>query len=216
MVSIIEVFNIPLDYTLEQLKSSYLSIIEKLSKSNNSSIEKYLLTEQYKKLYKYGKQLYLERMLTEFEQNEKNKPNESNEFDDSTNLHDQFNKMTLGNIDIFDMEPFRNSCSKPTNTIKYPNSFEKFNNVFGQMMNLTSNSISNSIPNSRSRVYSYSSSYKSTSNPDGSRTVVESKSELKNGDKKNTLNAYKKLSNGKVIPLTSEEIEQMKQIEFET
>ena len=58
-------------------------------------------------------------------------------------------------------------------------------------------------------IYSYSSSYKSTLNEDGSRTIIESKAENKNGEKNNIINAYKKMPNGEVVQFTEDEMKQL-------
>lgn len=199
MPSISKVFDIPEDYTLEQLKSSYISIIENLSKSDKSDIEKDLLSEQYKKLYKQGKQIYLERMTydTELEPNE-------------INLFDRFND--FGRFNPFEFSPYNNYYNQ-NQTKKFQDPFSKFDNIFGLITNnvdkINGNGNGNGNSNIKSQVYSYSSSYESKINQDGSRTIIESKSESKNGDKKNTINAYKKMSDGKIVPLNEDEIKQI-------
>jgi hypothetical protein len=227
MPSISKVFNIPEDYTLEQLKSSYITIIENLSKSDRSDIEKDLLSDQYKKLYKQGKQLYLERVAfdTELEPNDNTHNNNNNYNNNNTsNLHDRFDEFRR--LNPFEMAPYNFGYSRYPPR-RYYDPFTTFDNVFGQMMNHMGNldyhdnvdklNITNkpdqkdqtSNPNIKSQVYSYSSSYRSTSNPDGSRTIIESKSESKNRDNKKTINAYKKMPDGKIIPLTDSELKQI-------
>lgn len=194
MKSISKIFNISEDYTLEQLKSSYISIIENLSKSNLSDIEKDLLSEQYKKLYKQGKQLYLERITydTELESNE-------------INLFDKF-EMIPYNYYNQNQNQNQNHNHNLNQIRRFQDKFSKFDNYFEQM----ANKFDKSNLDIKSQVYSYSSSYKSKLNSDGSRIIIESKSESKNGDKKNTINAYKKMSDGKIIPLTEDEMKQIK------
>lgn len=239
MPSISKVFGVPEDYTLEQLKSSYINIIENLTKSDKSEVEKDLLSEQYKKLYKHGKKLYLERVSydIELEQNENLNNTTNNHLNNhlnnhSNNLYYRFDEFIRWNP--FELTPFNFGYEYqryprypryPSRRLQDP--FSTFDSVFGQMMsqmdnllNMDNSELNNSVnsvnstnstnSNTRSQVYSYSSSYRSTSNPDGSRTIIKSKSESKNGDKNKTINAYKKMPDGKTIPLTEEE---MKQIE---
>jgi hypothetical protein len=213
MPSISKVFNIAENYSLEELKNSYINIIENLSKSDRSEIEKDLLSEQYKKLYKQGKKLYLERVTfeTDIEANDN-----SNELYDRFDRHDRFGFGDLGSWDPFIISSYPYTYGNSRNiSRRYNDPFSRFDNVYGEMMNQMNqihqmNIESNSNSNIKSQVYSYSSSYRSTTNPDGSRTIIESKSESKNGDKKKTINAYKKMSDGKIIPLSEDE---MKQIE---
>ena len=173
MPNILQVFNIQENYTLEELKKSYLNIIENLSKSNNTQIEKDLLLDQYTKLYKQAKQLCIERTSLDID-------TESNNFLSirNRNRNNMFNSFFL-------------------------------NNVFGEMINKT-NKIDN-INYKNPQIYSYSSSksYSSKINPDGSSTIIESKSESKNGSNNKTINAYKKLPNGKIVPLSDKELKQI-------
>ena len=212
MPSISKVFNIPENYSLKELKTSYINRIDNISKSDRTQIEKYFFSEQYKKFYKKGIKLYLERVAfeTDIDHN-----------DNSNDLYDRFDRFDFGELER--SNPFgmnQNGYSYGNSRImsrRYNDPFSRFDNVFGQMMNqmnreidLNSKSNSKSNSNIKSQVYSYASSYRSTTNPDGSRTIIESKSESKNGDKKKTINAYKKMSDGKIIPLSEDE---MKQIE---
>ena len=54
-LSVSKVFNVPEDYTLEQLKKSYIETIDNLYKSDRTEVEKQLLSTQYKQMYKFGK-----------------------------------------------------------------------------------------------------------------------------------------------------------------
>ncbi len=56
MSNFFEVFNISQNYTLEQLKKSYINIVENLFKSNKTNVEKKLLASKYKELYLIAKQ----------------------------------------------------------------------------------------------------------------------------------------------------------------
>jgi hypothetical protein len=185
MPSIYEVFNIPKDYNLDQLKKSYINIIENLSKSDRNQIEKGLLAEQYKRFYKLGKKEYFDRMYQE---------DTDVEYYQNNNLFDRFDRLGFGELSIFD--PFGRNFQDP---------FVRINSVFNEMNKNMYNTDYNN-----SKVYSYSSSYRSTSNNDGSTTIIELKSENKNGEKNKTINAFKKSSDGKIIPLSEDE---MKQIE---
>ena len=79
----------------------------------------------------------------------------------------------------------------------------------GKYQYLIYQNLSNKSDIKNSKVYSYSSSYSSNTNSDGSTTIIERKTELNNGNKKQTINAYKKMPNGETIPLTKEEIKQL-------
>ena len=184
MSEISKVFNIPENYNLEELKNSYVNILKKLSKSENKSkIEKKLLSDQYTKLYYEGKQLYNNKTTVPNLYNGDDKMQELAIYNPSENITKQFfgfNKTFDNILSQFDEMSIKNS------------QFDKLGE------------------NNKSQVYTFSSMTKSSSNPDGSVTVINSKSESKNGDKKNLLNAYKKLPDGKIIPLTDGELKKIK------
>lgn len=191
-LTISKVFGISNNYTLEQLKIAYINIIEKLSKSDKTQVEKELLYEQYNKLYKQGKQLFINRMSI-----------------DTYNESYKQNQISLNNFSLFDSVDRMNTFGYNNNQDLISNPFTKFDKIF---KNVSKQLINNTNPNSNqsNQVYSYASSYKSSTNPDGSITIIESKSETNNDKKNNIIKAYKKLNNGKIIPLTEDE---MKQIE---
>jgi hypothetical protein len=140
--SVSQVFNIPENYSLEDLKKSYKNIIDNLIVSNRTNIEKQLLANQYTELYRLGKNKFYQRTQ---------------------------HRIPINNI---------------------------FDNLFNMpLLTMPSNSINN--------VYSYKSSYKSKLNNDGSTTIMESKSEIKNGEKKDIINSYKRLPDGTIIPLNN-------------
>jgi hypothetical protein len=167
MPSISKVFNIPENYTLEQLKSSYVYIMENLAKSSRPEIEKDLLSDQYKLLYKQGKQIYMNK---------------------KSNNPDKLENFGLQKID-------------------------NFSNIFDNLMSkhLSYMSEIKNGDSKSSQVYSYSntSSYSSKTNPDGSKTIIKSSSESKNGNKNSILSGYKKLPNGQIIPLDENELKQI-------
>lgn len=181
-LSVNNVFNIPEDYTLEQLKKSYVTIIDNLYKSNKTHLEKKLLNNQYKQMYNKGKQMYFDK-------------NNTNEFNSLNN----FNKIHENTFDFSDR--IRRT---------YNNPFFMFNNIFNDLkFNQINQHNQTNQSNLNSQVYSYSSSYSSNINPDGSKTIIEKKYESTNGDKKKIINAYKKMPDGKTIPLTENEIKQL-------
>lgn len=141
MISISNIFNIPENYTLKQLKKSFIKIIEDLSKSDKTDIEKKILVEQYTKFYKHGKYLYMK-------------------------------KNSINNINSFD--------------------------------NISKNNL-----NTKSQIYSYTSSYQSKLNSDGSKTIIETKSKLENGNETKTINAYKKMPSGEIIPFSKDEMKRI-------
>ena len=181
MPSILEIFNIPKNYTLEQLKSSYIKILENLYKSNKSNIEKDLLADQYKRLYKQAKQMYMNRTI--------------------------FNTNIEANI-LDQNHPYK--FGRSNGIIKLNNLFDEL--ISSNISNTNTNTNTNN-PNS-SQTYSYLStnSYSSKTNSDGSKTIIESNVESKNGNKKSTFNGYKKLPNGTIIPLTKDELKQIKNL----
>ena len=182
-LSVSKVFGVPEDYTLEQLKKSYIEIIDNLYKSDRTEVEKELLKAQYRKLYKFGKSQYLEKVSMETDMET---PNYSTGSGGELDLFDRFERM------------HENAFGLSNRMRRSYNPFSMFDNVFRDLKSNHSNS--------NSKVYSYSSSYSSNTNPDGSRTIIERKSETTNGDKKQTVNAYKKMPDGKTIPLTEDEI----------
>lgn len=186
-LSVSKVFGVPEDYTLEQLKKSYIEIIDNLYKSDRTEVEKELLKAQYRKLYKFGKSQYLEKVSMETDMET---PNYSTGSGGELDLFDRFERM------------HENAFGLSNRMRRSYNPFSMFDNVFRDLKSNHSNSNSNS----NSKVYSYSSSYSSNTNPDGSRTIIERKTETTNGDKKQTVNAYKKMPDGKTIPLTEDEI----------
>lgn len=206
-LSVSKVFGVPEDYTLEELKKSYIDIIENLLKSDRTQVEKDLLTDQYKKLYHRGKQMYLERvsMETDVEYPSNyvsNYPYYSsygsisydNSHSNELDLFDKFDRMFDGNYGL--SERMRR---------RY-NPFSMFDNIYSQMDKQINQNMNQ---NSNTKVYSYSSSYSSKTNPDGSTTFVEKKSESTNGDKKKTINAWKKMPDGKIVNLSDDEMKEI-------
>lgn len=206
-LSVSKVFGVPEDYTLEQLKKSYIETIDNLYKSDRTEVEKQLLSTQYRQLYKYGKSQYLEKVSIETDMEATNYP-----------YHSNYSTGSGGELDLFDrFERMHENAFGLSNRIRRSyNPFSMFDNVFRNaeqnFSNSNSNSNLNSNPNPNSKVYSYSSSYSSNTNPDGSRTIIEKKSESTNGDKKQTINAYKKMPDGKTIPLSEDEMKQLEKI----
>ena len=171
-LSVSKVFGVPEDYTLEQLKQSYLNLIENLFKSDKTQVEKDLLASQYKKIYHYGKQMYLERVSMDTDIDYPSYS--SNKLD----LFDRFDRM------------FDNSLGFGQRIRRTYNPFSMYDNVLNQLNK--NNELSNSNSNSNSNIYTYSSSYSSNTNPDGSITIIEKKSESTNADKKKLLMLIKK------------------------
>lgn len=187
-ISVSKIFNIPENYTLEQLKISYIDIMNNLFKSDRTEIEKNLLANQYKHNYEKAKKIYFNKL---------NMNNKNNFLNQSTYSNTNFN-----NFEELD----------------YVNKFDRINEnsfIFGDRIRRTYNPFSmfddvfKNFESNQSNIYSYSNSYVSNSNPDGSRTIIEKKSESNNGDKKQSINAFKKIPNGESIPLTQEEMKQL-------
>lgn len=200
-LSVSKVFGVPEDYTLEQLKKSYIEIIDNLYKSDRTEVEKQLLTAQYKQMYKFGKSQYLEKVSMETDMDVQNYPStHSTGYGGELDLFDRFERM------------HENAFGLSNRIRRSYNPFSMFDNVFRNVeqnfsnSNPNPNSNFNSNSNPNSKVYSYSSSYSSNTNPDGSRTIIERKSESTNGDKKQTINAYKKMPDGKTVPLSEDEM----------
>jgi hypothetical protein len=205
-LSVSRVFGVPEDYTLEQLKQSYLNLMENLFKSNKTQVEKDLLASQYKKLYYYGKQMYLERVSVETDDEYPNNYSKSNELD----LFDKFAGFSgFGGFSEFGKfdKMFDNSIDFGHRIRRTYNPFSIFDNVLGEI-----GTDINSSQNGKSQVYSYSSSYSSNTNPDGSRTIIEHKNETTNGDNKKTINAYKKMPDGSVVNLSEDEMKQLEKL----
>ena len=185
-LSVSKVFGVPEDYTLEQLKQSYLNLIENLFKSDKTQVEKDLLASQYKKIYHYGKQMYLERVSMDTDIDYPSYS--SNKLD----LFDRFDRM------------FDNSLGFGQRIRRTYNPFSMYDNVLNQLNK--NNELSNS------NIYTYSSSYSSNTNPDGSITIIEKKSESTNADKKKTINAYKKMPDGSIVNLSEDEMKQLEKM----
>ena len=184
-LSVIKVFGITEYYTLEQLKKSYIDIIDNLYKSDKTQVEKNLLEDQYKKLYYKGKQLYLDR---------KNNTNYSKKLN-SLNTLNSLNSLNKLDENSFD---FGSRIRRSYNPLTI---FDKINNDI--------NSNSNTNTNTNSNSYSYSSSYSSNSNFDGTKTIIKQETKTINGEKNKTIDAYKILSDGKKVPLTQNEINEL-------
>jgi hypothetical protein len=198
-LTINRVFGIPEDYTLEQLKKSYIDTIQNLLNSDRTQLEKDLLSDQYKKMYYKGKQLYLDRVSMETDAEYPNYYQNSNNYQNNNELelYDRFDRM------------FDNSFGLRRNLMRSYNPFSMYDNIFTQLDKQTKQNLNY---NKNAQVYSYSSSYSSKTNPDGSKTIVEHKTEMTNDDKKKTINAYKKMPDGKVINLNDDEIKQLEKI----
>lgn len=201
-LSVSKVFGVPEDYTLEQLKQSYINLMENLFKSNKTQVEKDLLASQYKKIYHYGKQMYLERVSMDTDIEYPSIPSISFNHSSNSNELDLFDR-----FDRFD-RMFDNSLGFGQRIRRIYNPFSMYDNVFNQL-NKNNKSFNS---NSNSNIYSYSSSYSSNTNPDGSRTIIEKKSETTNGEKKKTINAYKKMPDGTIVNLSEDEIKQLEKI----
>jgi hypothetical protein len=197
-LSVSKVFGVPEDYTLEQLKQSYLNLMENLFKSDKTQVEKDLLASQYKNFYHYGKQMYLERVSIDTDDEHISFPYHSSYSSNSNELYlfDRFDRM------------FNNSFGFGQRIKRNYNPFSMYDNVFNQL-NKNNQSLNS---NSNSHVYSYSSSYSSNTNPDGSITIIEKKSESTNGDKKKTINAYKKMPDGSIVNLSEDEMKQLEKM----
>jgi hypothetical protein len=78
METLSKIFSIREDYTLEELKKSYIEIIKKIYESDKTQVEKNLLTNQYNQFYKQGKQQYLDRSTMNIYEEIPNYPYHSN------------------------------------------------------------------------------------------------------------------------------------------
>lgn len=193
-LSVSKVFGVPEDYTLEQLKQSYINLMENLFKSDKTQVEKDLLASQYKKIYHYGKQMYLERVSMDTDVEYPLNPYYSSYSSNELDLFDRFDRM------------FDNSLGFGQRIRRIYNPFSMYDNVFNQINK------NNQSSNLNSNVYTYSSSYSLNTNPDGSRTIIEQKSESTNGDKKKTISAYKKMPDGSIVNLSDDEIKQLEKM----
>jgi hypothetical protein len=194
MPNIYKVFNLKDEFSLEELKSSYNNLLNKLNNKQMSDIDKEILTDRYKQLYKEAKHVYKQNQYYKLSKLD----------DDSESRIDLFDR-----FDRFDrftgFDRFNNFLSPLNNFVDH---FDRFDRFFD---NLNVQNQQNQQNQSRPNVnmYSYSSSYKSTLNEDGSRTIIESKAENKNGEKNNIINAYKKMPNGEVVQFTEDEMKQL-------
>ena len=130
-LSVSRVFGVPEDYTLEQLKKSYIDIIDKLLNSDRTQIEKDLLADQYKKLYHRGKQLYLDRVSMESDVEYPNQYYQTSNryYPDELDLHNRFERMfETGGFGL-----------RRNNMIPY-NPFSMYDNIFTQLNNQSKNS----------------------------------------------------------------------------
>ena len=119
-LSVSKVFNVPEDYTLEQLKKSYIEIIDNLYKSDRTDVEKELLKAQYRQLYKFGKSEYLERISMETDIESSNYP-----------YHSNYSTSSGGELDLFDrFEKMHENAFGLSNRIR--RSPKKINNIYFQ------------------------------------------------------------------------------------
>ena len=193
-LSVSEVFGVPKDYTLEQLKKSYIDIMENLLKSDRTKVEKDLLADQYKKLYHKGKQMYLQRVSaeTDIEYSYNSYPNQ-NQLD----LFDKFDRMIDGSYGL-------------SKRMQEYNPFTMFDNMYSRMNKYTDKYTDQHMnQHANTKVYSYSSTHSSKINPDGSTTVIEKKTESTNGNKKKTINAWKRMPDGKIVNLSDDEMKEL-------
>jgi hypothetical protein len=189
MSNIYKIFNLNDDFTLEELKDAYINL-KKNIKNNYNFLEfhdKEILFEKYKELYETAKYILRER-------DNKRKHIDINQFKLMQNQHDKLN--LLNKLYDFDILNRKNLLL-----------FERKSNLFDKMDKIF-DKIDRSI-NTSTNTYSYNSSYKSILNPDGSNTVIETKTENKNGEKNDFINAYKKMPNGEIVPFSSSEIKQI-------
>lgn len=208
MPNIYKVFNLGNDFTLEELKLSYNNLLNELNEKQMSEVEKEILTDRYKQLYKEAKHVYKQNQYYKL-----------SKLDDETesrlDLFDRFDR-----FDRHDRYGLFNNFLSPLNRfVDHFDKFDRFDRFFDNLNASTHQNQSNqSSQYNQSRqnvnMYSYSSSYKSTLNEDGSRTIIESKAENKNGEKNNIINAYKKMPNGEVVQFTEDEMKQLQNNDF--
>jgi hypothetical protein len=177
--TIIKVFNISENYSLEELKKSYIDIIDKLYQSDKTQVEKDLLYDQYKKLYLKGKQIYFYR----------ERINE-NSYDFANRIRRIYNPLSM-------FDKMIENFTLDKNYSNIPNT------------NTNTNTTTNTNYNVYSHLHSQSSSYISNTNPDGSKTVIKKETRITNGDENKTIDFYKILPDGKKVPLSLDEIKQL-------
>jgi len=179
MSNIYKIFNLNDDFTLNELKNAYTNIKKNIQNNYNS-------LDSYDKeiLFEKYKELYeTAKCLLRERDNKRKYINTRNQI---RLMQNQYDKLDLFNK-LYDF-----------NILNKSNLFEKMDKIFDKIDTKTS-----------TNTYSYNSSYKSILNPDGSNTVIETKTENKNGEKSNIINAYKKMPDGKIVPFSSSEIEQL-------
>jgi len=185
MSNIYKVFNLNNDYTLEDLKRSYNNIKNKLiNDDHKSDIEKEILLDKYKQLYRQAKQIFKQNQYYKLSKLDNDSEIESEQIYLDNKL-DVFNRFGIN----------------------------QFNHVNNLLNSFNDNKISSFNRSDKQNIstYSYSSSYESKLNNDGSKTVIESKYENKNGDKKNIINAYRKMPNGEIVKFSENEMRELEQ-----
>jgi hypothetical protein len=197
MPNIYKVFGLNNDFSLDELKNSYNNLINQLNNDlAKSEIEKEILLDKYKQLYKEAKFLYKQNQYDKLRKLDGETENQQ------INLFDRIDNNRINRFNLANTYGFGN------------NSFDSFNDLFNYELNRF-NRIDNFFDNldqqtqSNIKTYSYGSSYKSTLNDDGSKTIIESKYENKNGEHNKVLNAYKKMANGEVVQFTEDEMKEL-------
>jgi len=195
MPTVNEVFNLSDNFTLEELKNSFKKKVDLVIRSNLNRIDKELLIDEYNQYYKLGTQIYWSKTNIGMESQKANRSTELNKI-----------KFPQNNLSVFN--PFDEQNIFDQINSRFMDPIYRFDNVFNELNQINSN-FNKSIESSQfssPQIYSYSSTYKSKTNPDGSTTIIESKSQSTNGDNKKMFNAYKKMPDGRVIPFREEEI----------
>lgn len=184
MDNIKKIFNLSDDNSLDELKNSFKTKLIELHNCNLSDIDKQLLFEQYESKYRIGKKLINDKNINKYK------------------ISTQINENNYENSKINQYHNY------PTNLI-YKNPFLNFTNLLNKIekdFNSEYHESNNTNSNSNNKFYGYYNSHQSIMNPDGTKIVIEKKKKSINGKNEIIKNYYKKMPDGKIIPLTDKEV----------
>jgi len=166
------VFNLPQDYTIDQLNNAYQEKVDKAHKSSLTELDQNIYKESLKSYYNQAKKVLQRRDFI----------SELSNFSDFTPL--SF------------LSPL--SYSFPSNSHDV---FPILNNPFHLQSQLSHPTQQPTFPNNHNEVFSSSSTYREQLMPDGSKLVVKESSSNNNGNITKNTKSYRQLSNGTTEPI---------------
>jgi len=167
------VFNLPQDYTIDQLNNAYQEKVDKAHKSSLTELDQNIYKESLKSYYNQAKKVLQRR-----------------DFISELSNFTEFTPLSL-------LSPL--SYSFPS--ILDSHDFSILHNPFHLQSQLSHPIHQSAVQNNQNEVFSSSSTYREQLMPDGSKLVVKESSSNNNGNITKNTKSYRQLSNGTTEPV---------------